>query len=108
MADIFGAVTAGMGLAGIFKACADCFEYVQLGRKFSVDFTKSQAKLDIIRLPLARWGELTDMALKEWDPKTKEEETAAGTMRSLLGLFEDITKTTKKYTPKPKKGQDLP
>lgn len=44
------------GLAGAFTACVDCFEYIQLGRKFGQDYGKCLLKLDVEKLRMSRWG----------------------------------------------------
>ena len=45
-----------IGLAGVFTACVDCFEYVQFGRQFGNDYGKCLLKLDTVRLRISRWG----------------------------------------------------
>ena len=37
------------GLAGTFTACVDCFEYVQLGRKFGADYCDSSGEIPLSR-----------------------------------------------------------
>ena len=51
-----GLVVGVAGLAGAFTACVDCFEYIQLGRRFGQDYGKCLLKLDAEKLRLSRWG----------------------------------------------------
>jgi Prion-inhibition and propagation len=44
-------------LAGAFMDGVECFDNVQLGRKFGPDYENSQFKLDLVKLRLSRWGE---------------------------------------------------
>ena len=44
------------GLAGIFTACVDCFEYVQLGRQFGKDYGKCLLRPDAAKLRISHWG----------------------------------------------------
>ena len=54
--DPAGLVFGVAGLAGIFSACVDCFEYIQFGWQFGQDYGKCLLKLDVARLQLCRWG----------------------------------------------------
>ncbi|KAF2815325.1 uncharacterized protein BDZ99DRAFT_194019 [Mytilinidion resinicola] len=45
------------GLAGLFSASVDCFEYVQFAKNFDQDLVTSQLKLDAAGFRLSRWGE---------------------------------------------------
>ena len=51
-----GAVSLATALSGIFVSVVECFEYVELGRRFTPDFDKSQARLAALRLEITRWG----------------------------------------------------
>jgi hypothetical protein len=44
------------GLAGAFTSCVECFEYIQLGRKFGADYGKCLLRLDAAKLRMSRWG----------------------------------------------------
>ena len=51
-----------IALAGLFNNAVDCFEYVQLGRRFGADFQTSLLKLDNARLRLSRWGQAVGLS----------------------------------------------
>lgn len=56
MAEPIGLAVGVAGLAGVFTACVDCFEYIQLGRRFGQDYGKCLLKLDAEKLRMSRWG----------------------------------------------------
>lgn len=39
-----------------FISIVECFEYVELGRRFGKDFNKCQARLEALKLQITRWG----------------------------------------------------
>jgi Prion-inhibition and propagation len=95
MADLAGAVIGGVALAALFASCVECFDYVQLGRKFGSDYETSQLKLDLVKLRLSRWGESVRI---NGDPAARLHVAVASsedqeTVKRLLGhihmLFED-------------------
>ncbi|KAJ4232217.1 hypothetical protein NW759_002604 [Fusarium solani] len=47
MAETFGTVAGALSVAALFNNCADCFGYIQMGRRFDRDFERCQLKLDI-------------------------------------------------------------
>ena len=51
-----------VALAGLFNNVVDSYEYVRLGKQYAKDFETSQAKLDLSRLQLSRWGEALGLA----------------------------------------------
>ncbi|KAH6999492.1 prion-inhibition and propagation-domain-containing protein [Ilyonectria destructans] len=51
-----GVVSLAASATGTFTSIVQCFEYVELGRRFGKDFTKSQAQLDALKLQVTRWG----------------------------------------------------
>jgi Prion-inhibition and propagation len=51
-----GLALGAAGLAGMFTACVNCFEYVQLGCHFGKDYGKCLLKLDLAKVRMSRWG----------------------------------------------------
>ncbi|KAI4122621.1 MAG: hypothetical protein LQ338_005715 [Usnochroma carphineum] len=51
-----GLLTGVAGLASVFTACIECFEYIQLGRQFGEDYGKCLLKLDTAKVRMSRWG----------------------------------------------------
>ncbi|CAI7596253.1 unnamed protein product [Penicillium bialowiezense] len=51
-----GAVSLATAISGIFVSVVECYEFVELGRRFGSDFEKSQARLEALKLQLTRWG----------------------------------------------------
>ncbi|KAH8585809.1 prion-inhibition and propagation-domain-containing protein [Bisporella sp. PMI_857] len=62
------------GIASVFIACVDCFEYVQFGPHFGRDFETSKLALNCARLRLTRWGESVNIYD---DPKLGRQDTTA-------------------------------
>ncbi|EHK26936.1 uncharacterized protein TRIVIDRAFT_217543 [Trichoderma virens Gv29-8] len=52
----FGAVSLTTSLPITLVSIVECFEYVELGRRFGKDFNKSQARLEALKLQITRWG----------------------------------------------------
>lgn len=81
------------GLAGVFMACVDCFEYVQLGREFGKDYEKCLLRLDTARLRLSRWGAAVGLGS---GPHTKPPISASDEAVTLSqSLLEQILETFK-------------
>lgn len=51
-----GVAVGVAGLAGAFTTCVECFEYIQLGRRFGEDYGKCVLKLDAAKVRMSRWG----------------------------------------------------
>lgn len=105
MAEPAGLTIGVVALAGLFNNAVECFEFVQLGRKFGKDFQTSQLKLDNARLRLSRWGKslgLDDniehtVSLEERfesDPTVKQAEALLG---QILELFAEAEGVSNKY-----------
>ena len=95
-----GAVSLATALSGIFVSMVECFEYVELGRRFGKDFNKSQARLAALKLQITRWG-ISTGALP--DPRTGryrtvevDAEVAAAALRLLTSIREDTIEVEKK------------
>lgn len=39
MAKVFGVIAGALNVAALFNNCIDCFEFVQLGRRFGRDYS---------------------------------------------------------------------
>jgi Prion-inhibition and propagation len=52
MAEPFGIVAGAIGISSAFTACVDCFEYIQLGRRFGRDFQTHQLAINCASLRL--------------------------------------------------------
>ena len=64
-----GAVSLAGAVSGTFVSILNCFEYVELGRRFTKDFERSQAQLGRLKLQLTNWG---TSAGAFPDPQTKK------------------------------------
>jgi len=73
--EIAGLGLGVAGLASIFNDAIDCFEYVQLGRNFGLDYQTSLLQLDLARLKLSRWGESVGLT-NDLTPPSQEEQAA--------------------------------
>ncbi|CAG8954582.1 hypothetical protein HYFRA_00004499 [Hymenoscyphus fraxineus] len=102
MAETFGVVAGIVGLAGAFSGCVDCFEYIQLGRRFAQDYGACQLKLDILSLRLSRWGlavGLSDNSNENGrvQPKVTATEQELQRLADVLEeLYEDLREASKK------------
>ncbi|RYP55256.1 hypothetical protein DL768_000011 [Monosporascus sp. mg162] len=101
MAEPFGIVAGALGVAGLFNNCVDCFEYVQLGRRFGRDYERCQLRLDIAKTRLSRWGEAVkindDPRFCSSAPTDKSVQLAQSIIEEIMLLFESAQKTSKRY-----------
>lgn len=95
-----GAISLATALSGIFVSVVECFEYVELGRRFGKDFDKSQARLGALKLQITRWGISTGVLP---DPRTGrhrtvevESDVAANAELLLSAIRDDIVEVEKK------------
>jgi len=83
------------GLAGVFTACVDCFEYVQLGRQFGQDYEKCLLKLDAAKVGMSRWGAAMGLGP---DPYLKQQISASDNeIRLAQSLLEQILDSFSSY-----------
>lgn len=101
MAEVFGIVSGAAGIAALFTACIDCFDYVQAGRHLNRDYQTERLKLECARYRLARWGTATNV---DADPafknvcKDQEQISLAGELlRQIIVLFRDTTGISDRY-----------
>ena len=94
MAEAFGIVAGGVGVAAAFTACVDCFEYIQFGRHFGRDYQTNLLSLDFARLRLTRWGQAVnifeDPNLGRPDATSDEIQTVKQSLLQILALFQFI------------------
>lgn len=89
-----GAVSLATAVSGVFMSLVECYDCVELGRRFGKDFNKSQARLAALRLQLTRWA-ISSGALP--DPRTgtrrqvNVDAATADTARQLLTAIRDDT-----------------
>jgi hypothetical protein len=111
MAEPFGIAAGAVGIAAAFTACVDCFNYVQLGRRFGQDYQTDILSLSCARLRLTRWGQAVDIYgdpnLGRADATAAEVPTAKDILFQILVLFADTERSSKKYKLKSKDGEDL-
>ncbi|KAJ9644105.1 hypothetical protein H2199_003973 [Coniosporium tulheliwenetii] len=97
--------TGIIALAGLFNNAVDCFEYVQLGRKFGKDFQTSLLKLDNARLRLSRWGQSIGLSGDLQDVQTLNQtlvsaenvKKADERLSQILELFADAEGVSAKF-----------
>jgi hypothetical protein len=111
MAEPFGIVAGAVGIAAAFTACVDCFNCVQLGRRFGRDYQTDLISLNCARLRLTRWGQAVDIykdpKLGRADASAAEVQTAKDILFQILILFADTESISKKYKIKAQNGDDL-
>jgi hypothetical protein len=111
MAEPFGIAAGTVGIAAAFTACVDCFNYIQLGRRFGRDYQTDLLSLDCARLRLTRWGQAVDVygdpKFGRADATATEVQTAKNTLFQLLVLFADTKNISKKYKLQAQDGEDF-
>lgn len=111
MAEPFGIVAGAVGISAAFTACVDCFNYIQLSRRFGRDFQTDILSLNCARLRLTRWGQAVniygDPKLGRADATAAEVQTAKDTLFQILVLFADTENISRKYKLKARDGEDL-
>jgi hypothetical protein len=102
MAEPIGIAFSALSIAGIFKSCVGCFEYIQLGRSFGRDYTTCQLRLDAAQLRLSRWGEAVKIhddprftaIVADGDQETK---LAASFFEAIQHLTQGVQMTSMRY-----------
>ena len=90
------------GLAGVFTACIDCFDYVQLGRQFGQDFGKCLLKLDTAKLRMSRWGVAVGLGpgphlMPQISVSDEERRLANSLLEQILESFEDAERISERF-----------
>ena len=90
------------GLAGVFTACVECFEYIQLGRKFGQDYGKCLLKLDAEKLRMSRWGVAMGLgpqsSLKPQVSISEEEsKLARRLLEQIMDSFRDAERVSERF-----------
>ncbi|KAH7150555.1 30 kDa polypeptide [Dactylonectria estremocensis] len=101
MADPFGIVSGALGVAGLFNNCVDCFEYIQLARRFGHDYERCQLRLDVAKNRLARWGSGVginyDPRFQSEAPSDKSVKLARSLLEEVLSQFQRAYKISQRY-----------
>ena len=108
MAEPVGMALGVASLAGIFVSVVDCFEYVELGRRFGPDFDKCQARLAALKLELTRWGVSAGVVA---DPQTGRRRTVnvgKDTVETGKQLLEEICNDIGEVEERSRKYSDRP
>jgi hypothetical protein len=90
------------GLANLFTSCVDCFEYVQLGRKFGEDYGKCLLRLDAAKVRMSRWGTSVGLGPEPHqypDKSISEEEfrLAQSLLEQIMDSFADAERLSERY-----------
>lgn len=99
--EIAGLAVGGIGLAGIFSACKDCFELIHQGQYLGEDFCLLETKFANQRLRLTSWGKACGFA--EDSPyqtiklDDEAQECLARTLLELHLLLSNGTQLREKY-----------
>ncbi|KAK2772620.1 small s protein [Colletotrichum kahawae] len=97
----FGIVTGALSVAALFNSCVDCFDYIQLGRRFGHDYPMCQLKLDVARARLSRWGEAAcvneDAVFDTNTPDAQTIQLAQSILEEIHDLFQAAYKTSRRY-----------
>jgi len=103
-----GAVSLATALSGTLVSVVECFEYMQLARRFGKDFDKSQARLVVLKLQITRLGvsigALQDPDTGRYRTVTADEATAAAAKELLEAIQYDaneVERRAQKYRGEP-------
>lgn len=103
--DPVGFVISVAGLIGVFTACVDAFELVQLARERDKDYAIFQTKLDNQRFRLSTWGEAYGLPdLQNHDSCLDNPELrsrVAQTLNVILDLLKDGNALKSRYGLRP-------
>ena len=103
MAEVFGIVAGGVGIAAAFTTCVDCFDYIQVGRHFKRDYQTEMLKLECARYRLTTWGQAVNIysthQVSFTDASGDRLRLAKDLLFQILKLFEDARKVSERYAP---------
>jgi hypothetical protein len=101
MAEIFGTVAGTLSVAALFNNCVDCFEYIQLGRRFGRDYERCQLKVKIAQTRLSRWGLAVaineDARFTTVSPIDAPTQQVRLILEEIEMLFQSVQKASKRY-----------
>ena len=100
MAETAGLIIGGVSLSALFTTCVDCFEYVQLGRKFGTNYTRCLLKLDITKLKLSRWADSVNESQCRFEVQLKSEDDAKKVemmLGEIIAMFAEAERVSKKF-----------
>lgn len=101
MAEVFGTVASALSVAALFNNCVDCFEYIQMGRRFGQDYERCQLKVDIAKTRLSAWGEAVAINREARFATAAPGDLRTQRVQSILEeigmLFQSIQKKSKTY-----------
>ncbi|CZR66741.1 related to Heterokaryon incompatibility protein s [Phialocephala subalpina] len=101
MAEVFGTFAGALSVAALFNNCVDCFEYIQLGRHFALDFERCLLKLDIIKIRLGRWGQAVaindNLCFATDSPDGVAARQVQAILEEIVLLFQTVQKSSKRY-----------
>lgn len=98
--DPIGFTIGVAALAGTFTACVDCFEYIQLGRKFGQNYGQCILKLDATKVRMYRWRESLGFGDEPRQPffaSEKEIKLARGLLEQIMDCFDDAERISERF-----------
>src|ERR1700748_2109086 len=69
MAEVIGTLASVATLAGLFKACMEGFEIIQIAKKQENDLKKLALRLNIERCRLYMWGQAMGLTKASEEPR---------------------------------------
>lgn len=103
MAEILGAVTSALNLAGLFKSCIEAFEIIETANDADTDIRKLALRLRIEKYRLYTWGESVGLTV---NPATGRSSPIEGfefkllvqdALQTIIGVFHDAEKLEARY-----------
>ncbi|KAF7536444.1 hypothetical protein G7054_g4537 [Neopestalotiopsis clavispora] len=111
MAEAFGIASGSVGIASIFSTCVDCFNYIQVGRRFAKDFQTELLTLRLLQLRLSRWGDAVQIYEdpKLGNPRSSDADIALAkdTIYQILVLMADSENLSRRYRLAADDGQNI-
>jgi hypothetical protein len=96
-----GLAVGAVGLAGLFSACVNCFELIQLGRYLGRGYLLLETKFANQRLRLVTWGQACGiMGPHMYNPRLNDpelKERLEDSLNHIILLFKDGKELRRKY-----------
>lgn len=90
--EVAGLSVGVIALVGLADSCVNCFQYVQLGKKFGEDRQRARLRLDVLQLRLSRWVEA--ISDSESPPSPIEVEQTKVLLEGIINTFEDAERVS--------------
>jgi hypothetical protein len=105
-------ISLAVGLAGLFSACIECFDYIKAAQSLEDDFHKLLVKLDFEKAKLLNWGNAIGVVKADDEGRAPELQDVAKLelvergLECIKSLLSDVSKLQNAYGLRPLTGTD--